>query len=116
MGVYADWHQRVPVGVVMIEPAFKSLAIGDRQIELELVGAACRRIGPRGVFDVRTAIAKVDLAFPFRLDACGAAEKPRKLGERDWPLVVEVARRMTFMQEFCDRRDFSRRFGRKLFK
>ena len=88
----------------MIEAACQSLAIGDGQIELKRVSAASRRIGPRGVFDLGTIIAEIEFAFPFRLDTRGAVEKPCKFGERDWLLVVEVACRMTFMEQLCDRR------------
>ena len=107
MGAHVDRHQRVSAGVVMIEAAGQPFAVGDGQIELELVGAACRRIGPRSISDHRTAVAKVDPAFPFRLDPRGMIEKPREFGERDRLLVVEAARRMTFAQQLCDRRDRS---------
>ena len=110
----ADRHQRVSASVVMIESSGKPFAFVDRQIELELVAGARRRIWPDGVLDQRTAVAEVDPAFPSRQDTRGAVEKPRKLGERDRSLVIEAAGRMTFMQELCDRRDCLRMRGREL--
>src|ERR1700722_8560521 len=98
----------------MIESARQSFAVGDRQIELELVSATARRIGPGRIRHLRTAATKVEPAFPFGLDARGAVEKPRKLGERDRLPVVEFAGRMTFMQQLCDRRNDFRRRCRKL--
>src|ERR1700733_9480451 len=114
MRAYLDRHQRVPVGVVMIETAFEPFAIGDGEIELELVGASPGRIWPGGVGDHRGDVAKVERALPFRLDPRGAVEKSRKLGERDRLLIVEVTRRMTFSKQLCDRRDGFRRCGREL--
>ena len=90
----------------MIEAARKPFAIGDGQIELELVGAAAGRIGPGGVCRPSGRRRRGRPAFPFRLDPRGAVEKPRKLGERDRMLVVEVARRMTLAQQLCDRREW----------
>src|SRR5262249_51988402 len=55
--------------------------------------------------DLRAATAEVDSAAKSRLDARGAVEKPRKLGERDRSLVIEGARRMTFTQELRSWRD-----------
>src|SRR6266550_8717626 len=98
----------------MIEAAWQSLAMGDGQIEFELVGTAPRWIGPCGVLDLGTVGAEIEFAFPCRLDARGAVEKARQLGERDRLPVVEVADRMTFMQQCCDRRMGMRRRGREL--
>src|SRR5260370_3451802 len=114
MRLHGDRHQCVSVGVVMIESACKSFAVGDGQIELELVSTAARWIWPGGVRDFRAGVAKVDPAFPFRLDTRGALEKPRKLGKCDRLLVVEAARRMTFQQKLCDRRLGLRRRSREL--
>src|SRR6476659_2967411 len=108
----ADRHQRVSVRVVMIESAYQSFAVVDGEIELELPAAASRRIRPGGVTDHRGAVAEIERAAPFRLDARGAVEKPRKLGERDRPLVIEAARRTPFTQELCDRQHERRRRGR----
>src|SRR5262249_58691198 len=99
MGADGDRHQRVSTGVVMIESSCEPFACVDGQIELELVAAASRRIGPHRVRDLRAAVAEVDPAAKSRLDARGAVEKPRKLGECDRSLVIEGARRMTFTQE-----------------
>jgi len=71
-----DRHQRVAAGVVVIETACESLAVGDGQIELELVSTASCGIRPRGVFDIGAALAKIEPAFPARTDARGAVEKP----------------------------------------
>src|SRR6266446_10724793 len=101
----ADRHQRVSTGVVMIESSCEPFAFVNGQIELELVATAPRRIRPDRVRDHRTAVAKVEPASPSRLNTRGAVEKVRKLGERDRSLVVEAARRMTFTQELCGRRD-----------
>src|ERR1700730_2443044 len=109
---HANWHQRGSVGVVMIEAAGKSFALGAGQRELEFVSTAARWIRPAGVPNLGTAVEKV--ALPFQPDTRGAVEKPRKLGERDRLLVIEAARRMTFTQELRDRRDCLRRRGREL--
>src|SRR5262245_65586826 len=90
----------------MIEPSRKLFALVDGQIKLELVARARRRIGPRGVrHHHRAGTTQVDAALPSRHDTRGAVEEPRKLSERDRPLVVEVANRATFMQEPCGRRN-----------
>src|SRR6266702_681667 len=49
--------------------AWQSLAMGDGQIEFELVGTAPRWIGPCGVLDLGTVGAEIEFAFPCRLDA-----------------------------------------------
>src|SRR4029077_10871934 len=81
----------------------------DGQIELELVAGTRRRIWSDGVI----AVVEVELGFRSRQDAGCAVEKPRKLGERDWSLVIKAARRMTLPQELRDRRDHPRRRGRQ---
>ena len=45
----ADRYQRVNAGIVMIEASCKPFAFVDRQIELEFVAGARRRIRPDGV-------------------------------------------------------------------
>src|SRR5882762_10985240 len=97
----ADRRQRVSAGVVMIEASRKSLACVDRQIELELVAGARRRIRPDGV----TAVVEVELGVRYRYHTRGAAEELRKFGERDRLLVIEAAGRMTLPQELRDRGD-----------
>src|SRR5262249_62377281 len=57
------------------------------------------------VLDDRARVADVAPTLPFRQDTHGAIEKPRKLGEDYWPLVIETACRMALSQEFRDRRD-----------
>src|SRR5262249_13476925 len=105
VGADGDRYQRVSTGVVMIEASREPLACVDGQLELELVAAAPGRIGPHRVRDLRAAIAEVDPAAESRLDARGAVEKARKLGERDRSLVIEGARRMTCTQELRSWRD-----------
>src|SRR4029077_2948194 len=102
----ADRRQRVSAGVVMIEASRKSLACVDRQIELELVAGARRRIRPDGA----TAVVEVDArgrsppvgggsaGVLYRYAARGAAEELRKFGERDRLLVIEAPGRMTLPQ------------------
>src|SRR5262249_62236312 len=92
-------------GVGMIESSCEPFACVDGKIELELVAAAAGRIGAHSVRDLRAAIAEVDPATESRLDARGAVEKARKLGERDRSLVIEGARRMTCAQELRSWRD-----------
>src|SRR5947207_10185766 len=94
----ADGRQRVSAGVVMIKSPGKSFAPVDRQIELEPVAGARRRIRPGGVLDQRRCSADVYPVFPSRQDARGVVKKPRKLGERDRTLVIEVTGGMTFVQ------------------
>src|SRR3984893_10557594 len=106
----ADRYQRVSAGIVMIEASCKSFAFVDRQIELELVTGARRRIRPDGV----AAVVEVELVVRSRQDAYGAVEKPRKLRERDRSLVIKSAGRMTFTQELCDRRNCLGMRGREL--
>src|SRR6478736_2837230 len=106
----ADRGQRVSAGVVMIEASRKSLACVDRQIELELVAGARRRIRPDGV----TAVIEVELGVRYRYDARGTAEELRKFGERDRFLVIEATGRMTLPQELRDRGDCLRIRGREL--
>src|ERR1700730_3752208 len=97
----ANRYQRVSVGVVMIETSGKPFAFVDRQIELELVACARRRIRPDGV----AVVVEVELVVRSRQDARGAVEKPRKLSDRNRSLAIKGAHRMTFPQELCDRRD-----------
>src|SRR5215469_11418786 len=94
----------------MIEASRKSLACVDRQIELELVAGARRRIR----FDGATAVVEVELGVRHRYDARGAAEELRKLGERDRLPVIKATGRMTLPQELCDRGKCLRIRGRKL--
>jgi hypothetical protein len=67
--------------------ACKSLACVDRQIELELVAGARRRIRPDGV----PAVIEVELGIRYRYDARGAVEELRKFGERDRFPVIEAS-------------------------
>src|SRR5262245_19791050 len=89
----------------MIESSYKPLAFVDGQIELEFVTAAPRRIRPEGISNHRAGVANVEPVSHPGVDARGTVEKPRKLGERNRPLVIETTRRMTFTQERCSRRD-----------
>ncbi len=101
----ADRHQRVCAGVVMIETRAPARRICRPPDRARARSSARRRIRPGGVVDHRTASPSSASLFDRRQDARGAVEKSRKLGERDRPLVVEVARRMPFPQELCDRRE-----------
>src|SRR5262249_10008289 len=114
MGADGDRYQRVSAGVVMIEYSCEPFACVDGPLELELVAAAPGRIGPHRVRALRAAVAEVDPAAKSRLDARGAVEKPRKLGECDRSLVIEGARRMTFTQELRRWRDGLLSCGRGL--
>ena len=82
-------------GIVVIEPAFEPFALVDGEIELEFIAAAPGWIGPDRVrehWTVALAVAaEIKPAAPGRLDAGGKVEKARQLGERDRPLIVEIA-------------------------
>jgi len=58
----------------MIEASRESLACVDRQIELELVAGARRRVRPDGA----AAVIEIELGVRYRYDARGAAEELRK--------------------------------------
>src|SRR5215471_7840013 len=110
----ADRHQRVSISVVVIESSWKSFAFVDGKIKLKLVAPTPRRIWPDRVGEHRTTAAGVERCFRSRLDARGAVEKSRKLGERDRSLVIKATRRMAFTQELRERRDCLRIPGREL--
>src|SRR5262249_57825101 len=99
--------------VVVIGSPCQPFAWVDGQIELALVAAASRRIRPHRVRDHRAAGAEVGAAAKSRLDARGAVEKPRKLGECDRSPVIEGARGMTFTQQLRRRRGWLPPPGRK---
>src|SRR5262249_11251076 len=86
-------------GIVVIEPTFEPFALVDGQIELEFVAATPGWVGPDRVRKHWTVAfpvaAEIKLAAPGRLNAGGAVEKARQLGERDRPVSVEIADRMT---------------------
>src|SRR6516164_10486419 len=96
----------------MIESSCQPFAWTDSQIELGLVAAAPRVIRPRRVRHHRAAV--VGAAAKSRLHTRGAVEKPRKLSERDRPLIIEAARRVTRAQELRRWRDCLRLRGREL--
>src|SRR5690242_7137853 len=102
----------------MVEPPIEAVAFVDRQIKLEFVARARRRIRPDRVLDDRAggtdAVADVGFTLPFRQHTHAALEKPRKLGQDYRPLIVEAARRMAFTQEFRPRRDLLGMRGREL--
>ena len=115
LGLDGDRHQRVAVGIVMIEAAIQSLAVGNDQIELELVAAAGGRVGPHGVGDHRAAaVAKVDSVFPMRLDARRIVEELRQLGKRDRIVVVEIARRVARAEQVQRARTCAGGFRQKM--
>src|SRR6516162_7128709 len=96
----------------MIESSCQLFACIESQIELELVAVAPRGIWPRRVRHHRAAV--VDAAAKSRLHTRGAVEKPRKLSERDWPPIIEAARRVARTQELRRWRDCLRLRGREL--
>jgi hypothetical protein len=61
---YADRSQRVGAGVVVIESSRKPFTLVGREIELELVACAPRRIRPGGIVDHRSVAAEIETAFP----------------------------------------------------
>ena len=97
-----DRHQRVALGVIVIEAARQSLAGVDREIKLELIAAAGGRVGPARVGDLGAdvAVAEVERLAPCPLHARGAFEKARQLGQRDRLRLVEIAGGMPLAQQF----------------
>ncbi len=87
----------------MIESTGQPFALVDGQIELERVFRARRWIRPHGIVDHRT-VTGVGRDARCRQHPRGAVEKPRQLGKRNRPLIVEFARRMPVTQELGDRR------------
>ena len=97
-----DRHQRVALGVIVIEAARQSLAGVHREIKLELIAAAGGRVGPPRVCYLRAdiAIAEIERLAPGPLHARGTLEEARQLGQRDRLRLVEVAGGMSFAQQF----------------
>src|SRR6187401_25785 len=81
----------------------KSFTFIDREIELELVTSPSRRIRPGSVHDRCTVLAELKLATYFGQYGRSALEETRQLLERDWSLIIEVARRMTLTQKSSER-------------
>src|SRR5579875_2183656 len=97
----SDRDQGMRASIIMIEAPCKSFTSADRQIELELVARACRRIGPDGM----AAVIKGGVSVRCRENTRGAVEEPGELGKSDRVMVIKAARRMTSPQEPCKRRD-----------
>ena len=103
-GADADRNERVSGGIIVVEPAPESFTLVHREIELEFVTGAGRRVGPGGIVHHGTAAAIVDRAAPLRLHPRRTIEEMRELFQRDRFLVVEAPGRVTFTQQCRSRR------------
>ena len=90
----------------MIEPACKSLAFVRRPSRAQAHNRA-----PADGYGLAVYVtsgprppAEIEPAFKARHDARGTVEKHRKLGERDWSLIIEAAGRVTLPQQLRDPR------------
>src|ERR1700746_3757925 len=97
----------------MIEAAREPVALADREIKLELIGAAPGRIGPRRIAHDRAVLAEI-AAVPGCANPCDAVEQGGELGCGHRLSVVIVAHRVAALQELREGRNRTALRGLKL--